>query len=139
MPSIFCPFRTADRVLEDRRGPVFVDFHAEATSEKVALALYLDGRITALLGTHTHVQTKDARILPRGSAFLTDAGMTGPHSGVIGMSFESTLPRFLKQTPSRFSVAKGEIHLQGALIEFDAGSAKASRIETLDLRLEEES
>jgi len=125
-----CPFRTADEVLESIEGPVFVDFHAEATSEKVALARYLDGRITALVGTHTHVQTADARVLPGGCAFLTDAGMSGPHDGIIGMTYESTLPRFLKQTPSRFEVARGDLRVQGAVVEFDPKSGRASAIET---------
>ncbi len=138
MPPLHCPFRCADEVLDELEGPVFVDFHAEATSEKAAMAHYLDGRITAMVGTHTHVQTADARVLPGGSAFVTDAGMTGPHDGVIGMTPKSTLPRFLRQIPSRFEVAKGDLRMQGAIIRFDEDSGKAESIETFDLPLKED-
>ncbi len=138
MPPLHCPFRCADEVLDKVDGPVFVDFHAEATSEKAAMAHYLDGRITAILGTHTHVQTADGRVLSGGSAFLTDAGMTGPHDGVIGMTAKSTLPRFLRQIPSRFEVAKGDLRMQGAMIQFDEDSGRAESIETFDLPLEED-
>ena len=125
-------------MLENLDGPVFVDFHAEATSEKAAMAHYLDGRITALVGTHTHVQTADARILSGGTALLTDGGMTGPHDSVIGMTAESTLPRFLRSIPSRFEVAKRDIRIQGALIEFDEISGKARSIEAFSLPLKED-
>jgi 2',3'-cyclic-nucleotide 2'-phosphodiesterase len=138
MPPLLCPFKTADLVLENHVGPVFIDFHGEATSEKIAMARYLDGRITALVGTHTHVQTSDARILSGGTAFLTDAGMSGPHDGVIGMTEQSTLPRFIKQTPTRFVVAKGNVRLQGAFVEFDEESGLASKIEAFDEPLKEE-
>jgi 2',3'-cyclic-nucleotide 2'-phosphodiesterase len=138
MPPIHCPFRTADEVLENLDGPVFVDFHAEATSEKAAMAHYLDGRITALVGTHTHVQTADARVLSGGTALLTDGGMTGPHDSVIGMTSESTLPRFLRSIPSRFEVAKRDIRIQGALIEFDENSGQAKSIEAFNLPLKED-
>lgn len=138
MAPLPCPFRAADTALDGVTGPVLVDFHAEVSSEKIALARYLDGRVSAVIGTHTHVQTADARLLPGGTAFLTDAGMTGPHDGVIGMTYESTLPRFLRLTPSRFQVAKGEVRLQGAVLDFDAESGRAAAIETFDLPLEED-
>ncbi|MDP6419515.1 MAG: TIGR00282 family metallophosphoesterase [Candidatus Krumholzibacteria bacterium] len=137
MQALSCPFRLADKVLAKLEGPVFVDIHAEASSEKVALARYLDGRVSAVIGTHTHVQTSDARILQRGTAFLCDAGMTGPHDSVIGMKEESVLPRFLLQTPHRFEVAKGGLRLQGVLLDIDLSSAKALSIETVDLPLED--
>ena len=110
MPPIDCPFHCADALLEELRAkegnalPVLVDFHAEATSEKKALALYLDGRVSAVLGTHTHVQTADEQILPGGTAFLSDVGMTGGHGGVIGVTAETVLPRYLTGLPSRFEV-----------------------------------
>jgi len=138
MPHINCPFRCADEVLKNIEGPVFVDFHAEATSEKAAMAHYLDGRITALVGTHTHVQTADAKILVGGTALLSDGGMTGPHDSVIGMTPESTLPRFLRSIPSRFEVAKRDIRIQGALIEFDENSGKAQSIQAFSSPLKED-
>ena len=109
-PPIDCFFHCADALLEELRAkegnalPVLVDFHAEATSEKKALALYLDGRVSAVLGTHTHVQTADEQILPGGTAFLSDVGMTGGHGGVIGVTAETVLPRYLTGLPSRFEV-----------------------------------
>jgi len=139
LPAIDCPFRHADAVLAEwgGRGPVFVDFHAEATSEKIALARHLDGRVTAVIGTHTHVQTADARILPGGTAFMTDAGMTGPHGGVIGITAETALHRFLEGTPRRFEVCRDGIRLQGALLDFDADSGRALALEPIDLPLED--
>ncbi|MBN2170737.1 MAG: YmdB family metallophosphoesterase [Candidatus Krumholzibacteriota bacterium] len=139
LPAIDCPFRRADSILADwgGRGPVLVDFHAEATSEKTALAHHLDGRVTAVIGTHTHVQTADARILPGGTAFLTDAGMTGPHGGVIGITVETALHRFLRTTPRRFEVSQEAIRLQGALLDFDPDSWRALALERLDLPLED--
>ena len=109
---------------------VVVDLHAEATSEKVALASWLDGRVTAVLGTHTHVQTSDARILPGGTAALTDVGMTGPHDSVIGVRTELVLRRFQTGLPVRFEPAENEVRIEGALIECDPASGRASSIET---------
>lgn len=138
MPPVDCPFRCADEVLAEwgGSGPVLVDIHAEASSEKIAMAHYLDGRVTAVIGTHTHVQTADARILPGGTAALCDAGMTGPHGGIIGMKTDMVLQRFLRQTPVRFELATEGIRLQGAVVEFDPESGRALAIERLDIPLE---
>jgi metallophosphoesterase (TIGR00282 family) len=114
------PFVTIDRLVEEARAqtPVIVlDFHAEATSEKVAMARYLDGRVTAVLGTHTHVQTSDARVLKGGTAAITDAGMTGPHDSVIGSDEHNALKRFLTGMPTRLEPATGDVRIEGALVE----------------------
>jgi metallophosphoesterase (TIGR00282 family) len=114
------PFTAAERLVEEarRETPVIVvDFHAEATSEKVALAYHLDGRVTAVLGTHTHVQTNDARVLPGGTAALTDAGMTGPHDSVIGSVPEGAIRRFVTGYPTRLEPATGDVRIEGALVE----------------------
>lgn len=125
------PFLLADTLIEEAHRSarvVFIDFHGEATSEKQAFGWYVDGRATAVVGTHTHVQTADERILPGGTAFLTDAGMTGPTESVIGMSLESVLPRFTTLLPSRFEVAAGPAALWGVLIEADATRGRATSI-----------
>ena len=132
MPPMDCPFRAVDAVLQKVAGQasiVFVDIHAEATSEKIALAYYLDGRVTAVIGTHTHVQTADERILARGTACMTDAGMTGAHDSVIGVRKELALRRMLTQLPVRFQPADGDPWLHGAWIEVDPGTGRATRIE----------
>jgi 2',3'-cyclic-nucleotide 2'-phosphodiesterase len=132
MANLESPFRVADRLLQQLDSAVkvvFIDFHAEATSEKQALGLYLDGRVSAVVGTHTHVPTADERILPRGTAYLTDAGMTGPYESVIGMRADKVLKRFLLQTPSSFEVAKRDVRLAGAVIEVDEATGKARGIE----------
>lgn len=131
MNSYDCPFRAADAVLERLREKtpiVLVDMHAEATSEKVAMGWYLDGRVTAVVGSHTHVQTADERVLPGGTAYLTDAGMCGPRDSVIGMRREHVIDRFLTQMPSRFEVAGGDVLVQGAVIEVDAETGRATNI-----------
>lgn len=110
MKDIDCPFRTADgelSTIRDTTPIVIVDIHAETTSEKQALAYYLDGRVSAVIGTHTHVQTADERILPGGTAYITDAGMTGPHDSIIGMKHDAAIKRFLTGMPYRFGVASG--------------------------------
>ena len=137
LPAIDCPFRTADEQLA-RIPPevrvVVVDMHAETTSEKLAMGWYLDGRVTAVVGTHTHVPTADERILPRGTAYITDVGMTGPHDSVIGMDREGILGRFLDALPRRFEVAEGNVQMNTVLIEVDenatgpAGRAPATAI-----------
>lgn len=132
MAPIECPFRMAWRMLKELEGKVdlvFVDFHAEATAEKVAFGWHLDGRVAAVVGTHTHVQTADARILPRGTAYLTDAGMTGAVDGVIGVKKELALERFLRQTPNRFEVATENVHCMGVLVEVDESSRRVTKIE----------
>jgi hypothetical protein len=122
-----------DLVEEARRATplILVDVHAEATSEKAALARWLDGKVTAVVGTHTHVQTSDACVLPRGTAFITDAGMTGPHDSVIGVVAELAIRRMRTGLPVRFETAQGGVRIEGALIECDADSGKASSIEAV--------
>ena len=117
------PFRIVDRLVEGARKKssiVLVDFHAEATSEKVALARMLDGRVTAVFGTHTHIQTNDARVQPGGTAAITDAGMTGPHDSVIGVRAELAIERMRTGMPVRFHPAEGDVRIEGALVECDA-------------------
>jgi metallophosphoesterase (TIGR00282 family) len=122
-----------DLVEEARRETpvVLVDVHAEATSEKAALARWLDGRVTAVVGTHTHVQTSDATILPKGTAFITDAGMTGPHDSVIGVEAELAIRRMRTGLPVRFETAQGGVRIEGALVTCDASTGRASAIEAV--------
>jgi metallophosphoesterase (TIGR00282 family) len=115
--------------LRQKTSVIFVDFHAEATSEKIAMARMLDGQVSAVIGTHTHVQTADEQIFPGGTAYLSDAGFTGPHESVIGREIEPVVKRFLTLQPQRFAVATGNIKLQGAIVEIDANSGRAVRIE----------
>lgn len=139
MSDLECPFRTADLILEalpDNVKCIVVDMHAEATSEKRALAIYLDGRISALVGTHTHVQTADERVLPGGTAYITDLGMTGNDMGsVIGIDSKPVLHRFLTQRPARFDLAKGEPTLSGAVVNIDPGNGRAVSIERVSSAL----
>jgi 2',3'-cyclic-nucleotide 2'-phosphodiesterase len=128
MGSGMSPFRIVDRLVDEARGmadTVFVDLHAEATSEKVAMGHYLDGRVTALVGTHTHVQTSDARILPGGTAYITDVGMTGGLESVIGVRTDIIIQRFLTELPAQFEVADGAVRLDAVLIDSQAGRATA--------------
>ena len=127
---------TMDRILAEipKDVPVFVDFHAEATSEKITMGYYLDGRVTALAGTHTHVQTSDALVLPKGTAYLTDLGMTGPYISSIGRDLKPVTRKFITGMPSRFEVAEGPCVLEGALIEFDPATKKAISIEPFRVR-----
>ena len=136
MNPVECPFKALDRALAEipKDVPVFVDFHAEATSEKITLGYYADGRVTALVGTHTHVQTSDALVLPQGTAYLTDLGMTGPYVSSIGRDLKPVTKRFVTGMPSRFDVAEGPSVLEGAIIDFDPATKKASDIETLRIR-----
>jgi len=136
MKNLECPFLTADKEIEwlQKETPIiFVDFHAEATSEKSALGWYLDGRVSAVVGTHTHIQTADERILTQGTAYLTDAGMTGSFDSVIGMGKEETIQRFLTQMPSKFEVAKKDIRLNAVVIGVDEQSGKAVSIERINI------
>ena len=134
MDNYDCPFRTMDTLLatlENKPPVIFVDFHAEATSEKVALGRYLDGRVSAVLGTHTHVGTIDARILPKGTAYVTDIGMTGPMDSVIGDDPENVLKRFLTQLPYRLSAGSGKSVVNALLIRVDDITGKATGIERI--------
>src|SRR5215218_9692416 len=126
------PFLMVDELVEDARSRarvIVVDFHAEATSEKIALARILDGRVTAVIGTHTHVQTNDARVQPGGTAAITDAGMTGPHDSVIGVRAELAISRMRTGVPIRFQPADGDVRIEGALVECDAASGRATACE----------
>ena len=132
-----CPFRCADRMVEQLKAQadaIIVEIHAEATSEKQALGWYLDGRVTAVLGTHTHVPTADAQVLPKGTAFICDVGMTGPYASVLGREIAPVVSRFLDGMPRRFEVATGDVRLSGALVEISASTARAERIELLTVR-----
>ena len=127
-------FELIDDLVEEARREtplVLVDVHAEATSEKAAMAWWLDGRVTAVVGTHTHVQTSDARLLPRGTAFITDAGMTGPHDSVIGVETELAIRRMRTGLPVRFATAQGGVRIEGTLIECDSATGTASSIEAV--------
>ena len=134
MPPLENPFLLAlDEVkrLRQQTKIIFVDFHAEATSEKIAFARMLDGQVSAVVGTHTHVQTADEQIFPGGTAYLTDAGFTGPHESVLGREIEPVLKRFLTGMPQRFDVAKDRVLLHGAVIEIDDASGKAVKIQRI--------
>lgn len=137
LATIDDPFAVALREIERVRGEgahvIFVDFHAETTSEKIAMGWHLDGRVTAVVGTHTHVQTADARLLPQGTAYLTDAGMTGPHDGIIGMDRTAVLQRFTTGLPARFEPASGDPRLHGVLVDADERTGRATAIEPLSL------
>jgi metallophosphoesterase (TIGR00282 family) len=136
MPEIDDPFRAADAALEGLAGDaiIFVDMHAEATSEKQAMGRYLDGRVSAVVGTHTHVPTADARILPGGTAYVTDVGMVGPVESIIGNEIEPVLRRFITGMPTRLPVAEqgGPVQFNAVLVEVDESTARARRIERVD-------
>jgi metallophosphoesterase (TIGR00282 family) len=138
MPPIDSPFKAVDDVLQHGAGtPVsVVDIHAEATSEKVAMGWYLDGRASFVFGTHTHVPTADVRLFPGGTAFVADLGMVGPRDSVIGMDREASLQRFLTGVPFRFRVAEGPVQFNSVLVQIDALSGKASRVERIDREIE---
>ena len=130
-PQLDNPFPLAAREvkrLQEQTRIIFVDFHAEATSEKIALARYLDGQVSAVVGTHTHVQTADEQIFPGGTAYLSDAGFTGPHESVLGREIEPVIRRFLTAMPQRFEVAKDRVLLHGAVIEINEVTGKATHI-----------
>jgi hypothetical protein len=134
MSNLDSPFLVADRLLQQLDPAVkviFIDFHAEVTSEKQALAFYLDGRVSAVIGTHTHVPTGDERVLPGGTALLTDVGMTGPYDSIIGMRADKVLKRFLLQTRAAFEVAKHDVRLAAAIVDIDETTGKARGIERL--------
>ena len=130
------PFAAALREIESLRAKarvIFVDFHAEATSEKVAMGWHLDGRVTAVVGTHTHVQTADERILPKGTAYLTDTGMTGPHDSIIGVTVEAALGRFITGMPAKFEAASGPARINAVIVTADPATGKATAIERVNL------
>ena len=138
MAPIDCPFLTADAEVERLRGEtpvIVVDMHAEATSEKQAMGWYLDGRVSAVVGSHSHVQTADERLLPGGTAFLTDLGLTGPFDSVIGVDKELAIQRFLTGMPNRFEPARGRAQVQGAVIRIDSESGRARAIERIQREL----
>jgi 2',3'-cyclic-nucleotide 2'-phosphodiesterase len=128
------PFEVVDELVEEASAAarvILVDMHAEATSEKIALARYLDGRVTAVIGTHTHVQTNDARVQPGGTAAITDAGMTGPHDSVIGVRAELAISRMRTGIPVRFQPAEGDVRIEGALVECDPATGRATSCESV--------
>jgi hypothetical protein len=140
MQPIDCPFVTAKNKIAELREKtkiIIVDIHAEATSEKKALGWYLDGEVSAVLGTHTHVQTADEEILPQGTAYISDAGMTGPFESVIGIDKEVIIERFLTQMPKKFDLAKNDIRMQGVIIDIDPESGKAKTIERVSVKLKD--
>jgi metallophosphoesterase (TIGR00282 family) len=141
MKSIEDPFRVAEAEVAALRAEgakvILVDMHCEATSEKNAMGWFLDGKVSAVLGTHTHVQTADARVLPGGTAFVTDVGMCGPWDSVIGMRKELVLERFLTQRPAAFDTAKRDVWLQGAIVDVDDATGRARSIARVQERLEE--
>jgi hypothetical protein len=139
MPPSDDPFRAADAqlaALEPSVKIILVDMHGEATAEKLAMGRYLDGRVSAVVGTHTHVQTADEQILPGGTAYITDLGMTGPHDGIIGMQTAIVLERFLKGLSPKLEPCEGGIRLNGLLVEVDEETGKAARVERISLRHE---
>ena len=130
MNSLDCPFRAMEEFLRAEKPdvPIIVDFHAEATSEKIAMGWYLDGKVSALMGTHTHVQTGDERVLPKGTGYITDAGMTGPADSVIGMDKKGVLERFFTQMPQKFEVGKDDLEVQGVMLTIDKNEKKCLEI-----------
>jgi len=139
MKPLECPFRVAEKKIAELRqytDIIIVDIHAEATSEKQALGWYLDGKVSAVLGTHTHVQTADERLLPQGTAYITDAGMTGPLDSVIGMKSEIIIRKFLTSLPARYDIAKHNVWLQGVILTIDDQSGRSTHIERLNVKPE---
>lgn len=136
MKELDCPFRCADKAVERLRLEtpiVIVDMHAEATSEKVAMGWFLDGRASAVIGTHTHVQTADERILPKGTGYITDAGMTGPFDSVIGVEKEAAISRFLCQTPVRLTPARFDVRINGVIVDIEPKTGVCDRIQRLSV------
>lgn len=138
MEALDCPFKAVKSAIEaitKETNIIIVDIHAEATSEKIALGWYLSGQVSAILGTHTHIQTADERILPPGTAYLTDAGMTGPYDSVIGRRIENVLERFLSSVPVRFEVAEENVQLHGAVVDINENTGRASSIVRVQRKL----
>ncbi|MBQ3402099.1 MAG: TIGR00282 family metallophosphoesterase [Synergistaceae bacterium] len=142
MPPIDSPFTCADALISELKSqggdnlPVFVDFHAEATSEKQAMSYYLDGRACAVVGTHTHVQTADERVLPHGTAYISDAGMTGAHEGILGVSYESVMPKFTQGLPCKFEASGDGAAFNGVIVEVDDDTGLSVGIERVQLKTE---
>jgi 2',3'-cyclic-nucleotide 2'-phosphodiesterase len=140
MESIDCPFKAADREIEYLKSftrMIIIDMHAEATSEKCALAWYVDGRASCVIGTHTHVQTSDERILPKGTGFITDAGMTGPYESIIGVNKDIIVNKFITHLPARFEIAKGAAQFNGIIVDIDEKSGKTIAIERIFKKTDE--
>ncbi|ABP67718.1 metallophosphoesterase [Caldicellulosiruptor saccharolyticus DSM 8903] len=138
MDNFDCPFRKSDEILKKLDiNIIIVDFHAEATSEKIALGFYLDGRVSCVYGTHTHVQTADEKILPNGTAYITDIGMTGPCDSVLGVDKEIVIQKFVTMLPVKFEVAKGKAQFNGIVFEIDDSTGKAISIDRISFTLEE--
>ena len=137
MAPLDCPFRAMDNLLNelDKKIPIIVDFHAEATSEKIALGWYLNGKVAAVIGTHTHVQTADERVLPKGTGYITDAGMTGPADSVIGMEKSVVLEKFVTQLPQRFEVGKDDIEVQGVVLTLEKQGNICTSIERVKQKI----
>jgi metallophosphoesterase (TIGR00282 family) len=136
MQDIDCPFQASQYFIEKLKAEtqiIVVDFHAEATAEKLAMGWYLDGKVSAMIGTHTHVPTADNRVLPHGTAYITDVGMTGPHDSVIGMKKEVSIRRFTLQTPHKYEMATEDVRLQGVVVEIETKEGKALGIERISL------
>ena len=142
LPPIDSPFLCADRLIEELRAeggerlPIFVDFHAEATSEKQAMGYYLDGRVSAVVGTHTHVQTADERIFPKGTAYISDAGMTGGHQGILGVKYESVMPKFIDGLPCKFEASEEGAAFNGVIVDVDDNTGLAVGIERIQVDTE---
>lgn len=140
MPAIDCPFRVAQSLLRELSQEIkliFIDFHAEATAEKQAFGWYFDGKVSAIVGTHTHVPTADEQILPLGTAYITDVGMTGPHDSVIGVSKEIIQPKFINQIPAKFETAIGDVRINAVELEVDVDTGSAQSIRRFCLKLSE--
>jgi metallophosphoesterase (TIGR00282 family) len=136
MAPIDCPFRSAEWVLNriaQETKVIFIDFHAEATAEKIALANFIDGKASVLVGTHTHIQTADERIFPKGLGYITDVGMTGPYDSVIGMKTDAAINRFIYQTPQKYVTALDDVHLSGFFAKVDIDSGRTVEVERIVL------
>ena len=131
MKPVDCPFRAADAAIEELSkltNIIIVDMHAEATSEKIAMGWYLDGRVSAVVGTHTHIQTSDEKILPKGTGYITDLGMTGPHESILGRNIDRVLKSIVTQVPTRYDIAENDPHIEGAVITVNKETGKAEEI-----------
>ncbi|MEA1962539.1 MAG: TIGR00282 family metallophosphoesterase [Bacillota bacterium] len=134
MPAMDCPFQTVEKIVDEVKGNadiIIVDFHAEATSEKLALAHYLDGKVSAVAGTHTHIQTADEKILPAGTGYISDLGMTGPSNSILGMDKENVIKKFISCRPARFEVATGPVQFEGLVISIDEKSFKTTEVKRI--------